>query len=162
MTTVPATTTAALRAAPPFEATLSPTDPLPLPLATEPMVIQLASLVALHVQLACVCTCTVALPPAALTATAMGVTLNRHAAASCTMLTVSLFTSIVDRRGDGSWFAATRYSTAPSPWPLLAEVMTIQFAFPDAAHVQSRVVVIPSVPAAPDAGTLGIEFATAT
>jgi hypothetical protein len=78
------------------------------------------------------------------------------------MLTVSLFTSIVERRADGSWFAATRYSTAPSPWPLLGDVMTIQFAFPDAAHVQSRVVVIARLPAPPDAGTVDIEFATAT
>jgi hypothetical protein len=50
----------------------------------------------------------------------------------------------------------------PSPWPLVAEVMTTHCAVFDAAHVQSRAAFTVSDPAPPEAGTDSIELLTVT
>jgi energy-converting hydrogenase B subunit Q len=57
------------------------------------------------------------------------------------------------RRSDGLWLAATRNSTDPLPCPFVAEVSVTHAAGLDAAHVQSRVVVISTRPAPPADGT---------
>jgi len=69
---------------------------------------------------------------------------------------------MVPRLVAGSAFDATRYETDPSPCPLVADVIAIQLTPFDAAHVQSRVVAIVSVPAPPEAGTISGEFVTVT
>src|SRR5262245_21434053 len=66
------------------------------------------------------------------------------------------------RRAAGAPFAATRYEIDPSPWPLVADVITIHCAAFEAAHVQSRVAVTVSDPAPPEAGTVSIELVTVT
>jgi hypothetical protein len=73
-----------------------------------------------------------------------------------------LLTSIVPRRCAASVFAAIRYAAEPSPWPLLPDVITIHETWLDAAHVQSRLVAIVSVPAPPEGGADSIEFVTVT
>jgi hypothetical protein len=157
-----ATVTGALRGGPPFASTVSFTDALPDPLAVA-IWIQPASVAALHAHApgdASIATFTA--PPPADTATADGDTLKRHCAGSCAMSTFALLTSTVPRRGAGSVFAATRYSSAPLPCPFVPEVMTTHEALVDAAHVQSRVVVTVIVPAAPPAGTDCMEFSALT
>jgi hypothetical protein len=59
-------------------------------------------------------------------------------------------------------FAAMRYDDEPSPCPLLPEVITIHETELETAHVQSRLVVMLSVPAPPDGGADCIELVTLT
>jgi hypothetical protein len=101
-------------------------------------------------------------PPAAGLVAAAGVTANRHGAASCVMSAVASFTVTMPWRGDGSTFSATRYDTAASPWPFPDDMMEIHGVGVDADQVQSRFVLMVSVPEAPAAGTDVIELATAT
>jgi hypothetical protein len=68
----PAIVSVPLRAAPPFDATLNVTDPLPLPEAPFVNVIQASLAVAVHAQVAPAVTATVPLPPAASTAWLFG------------------------------------------------------------------------------------------
>jgi hypothetical protein len=78
------------------------------------------------------------------------------------MAALAVLTSMLARRAAGALFAATRYAIDPSPWPLVADVMTIHCAVFDAAHVQSRVALTVSEPAPPEAGTVSTEFVTVT
>ncbi len=55
-------------------------------------------------------------------------------------------------RAEGAEFSPTRKATAPSPCPLVPDVIAIHDALVDADHVQSRVVVTSTVPLAPAAG----------
>src|SRR4051812_15456759 len=56
---------------------------------------------------------------------------------------------ITPERLTGSAFAATRYVTFPSPWPLAEVVSDIHDAWDDALHVQSRSTMIETVPIPP-------------
>jgi len=56
---------------------------------------------------------------------------------------------ITPERLTGSAFAATRYVTFPSPWPLAEVVSDIHDACDDALHVQSRSTMIETVPTPP-------------
>jgi hypothetical protein len=74
-----------------------------------------------------------------------------------------LLTSSVERRCTGSVFADTRYAIDPLPCPLVADVIATHGAPAPAVHVQSLVVVTPSVLDAPAAGTEpDIAFSTDT
>src|SRR3954470_6287431 len=56
---------------------------------------------------------------------------------------------ITPERLTGSAFAATRYVTFPSPWPLADVVSDIHDACDDALHVQSRSTMTETVPTPP-------------
>jgi hypothetical protein len=130
------------------------------PAATE---IQAALLTAVHAHAGELAPTVISIePPAAGLAAADGVTVNRHGAGSCVTSTVASFTVTTPWRGDGSTFAATRYVTVASPWPASDDVSEIHGVAVDADHVQSRFVLMVSVPEAPAAGTEGIELVTDT
>ncbi len=101
-------------------------------------------------------------PPAGGLAAVVGVTVNTHGAASCVTSAVASFTVTRPWRGDGSTFAATRYESEASPCPFGVDVIEIHGVAVEADHVQSRFVVMVSVPEAPAAGTVDIELATVT
>jgi hypothetical protein len=77
VTVCPAIVSVPVRAdVPVFAVVLYVTVPLPVPLAPAVTVIQVALLVAVHVQPVCVVTLTVELPPAAGSASVVGATVN--------------------------------------------------------------------------------------
>ena len=78
------------------------------------------------------------------------------------MSAVASFTVTMPWRGVGSTFVSTRYDNAASPWPLADDISEIHDVAVDADHVQSRLVLMVSVPEAPAAGTEVIELPTDT
>src|SRR4051812_42004890 len=158
----PATVNDALRAPALFGSTVKVIDPLPVPDEADVMWIHPAWLTAVHPQLPVASIVSVTAPPAAPTATVRGDTVNRHSAASCETVAFEALMSIVAWRGAGSRLAATRYATEPSPWPVVAEVMTIQGAALDAAQVQSRLVATATVPEPPAAPAESAELVSVT
>jgi hypothetical protein len=158
----PAIITEAERAFPEFAATFSVTLPEPVPLRGAAIAIQFAVVSALHAHEPSEVMRTATVPPAVGAAALMASSVNWHTAASCAIPTCWSFTSSVPRRATWSTFAATRYATLPSPWPLLADVRAIHSFEDDAAHVQSREVDTVNVPAPPEAATFGDELLTVT
>ena len=151
------------RASPPFGRTFSVTVPLPEPLDPAVTVIHDAVLSAVHPHAGELASTAMPIgPPAAGLVAAAGVTVNRHGAASCVMSAVASFTVTMPWRGVGSTFVSTRYDNAASPWPLADDISEIHDVAVDADHVQSRLVLMVSVPEAPVAGTEVIELPTDT
>jgi hypothetical protein len=151
------------RTSPPFGSTFTVTVPLPEPLDPAVTVIHDAVLSAVHPHAGeLAATATLIGPPTAGLDAAAGVTVNRHGAASCVMSAVASFTVTTPWRGDGSTLPSTRYDNAASPCPLGDDISEIHDVDVDADHVQSRLVLIVSVPAAPVAGTEVIELPTDT
>lgn len=157
----PAMSTVPVREGPPFGATLSVTAPFPVPLAPSATAIHSVWLAADHPQVPPDCTLTATVPPCAGTVGVAALTSNLHAG-SWVMPTCVLLTSSIPFRCTGSVFAAIRNAADPSPWPLLPDVITIHATSLEAAHVQSRLVAIVSVPAPPDGGTDCVELVTLT
>ena len=156
-------TTVAARASPPFGRTDNVTVPLPEPLDPAAIVIHDAVAVAVHPhagELAPIAT--LIDPPDAGLDVSGGVTVNRHGAGSCVTSAVASLTVTTPCRGDGSLFAATRYVNVASPCPFVDDAIAIHGVGVDADHVQSRLVLILSVPDAPAAGTEDIELVTET
>ena len=155
--------TVASRASPPFGRTDNVTVPLPEPLDPAAIVIHDAAVVAVHPQAGELAPTEMLIdPPAAGLDVSVGVTVNRHGAASCVTSAVVSFTVTTPCRGDGSTFGATRYVSAASPCPVVDDAIEIHGVCVDADHVQSRSVLIVSVPDAPAAGTDDIELLTET
>ena len=112
----PATRTVPRRPAPVLVSTNSSAVPSPAPLPRTTRTHD-ASLAAVHAHAATADTPTVTVPPFAATATAPGLTANRHGAASCaTVIRVSLMRIAEDRRM-ATVFSATVTVRTPSPWP---------------------------------------------
>jgi hypothetical protein len=147
----------AARAPPVLGATLNWTDPLPLPLAPEVMVIHEALLAAVHPHPLLVETATGPPPPPDAGAEwPVGLIEYEHGVTAAAWLTVNVSPAIVsvpDRAPPV--LGATLNSTPPLPLPLAPDVMLIQGAWLAAVHAHPLLVDTATGPAAPPAADAG-------
>lgn len=141
VTLCPATVSVPLRAGPVFGCTVYVTVPLPVPVCPVRSVIQLALLLAVHVQAdAAVTPIGVPEPPVAPMLAVVGDTLYEHdVPASVTVICCPAIVR-VPVRTEVVELAATEMLTVPLPFPLAPDVMVIQLAVVAAVHEQAFVV----------------------
>jgi hypothetical protein len=142
-----------VRELPEFAGTRNATVPLPFPLAPEVIVMNGALLVAAHVHPLGAPTATLLSPAAEPTVCSVGVSVNRHGAASCMMRTRLSLMTISASRAAAPPFGATRKSTLPLPCPDEGETSRIQLVCVDTLHSHSGWAVTEMVPVPPSATT---------
>jgi hypothetical protein len=146
----PAIVSVALRAAPPFAATLKVTDAGPLPLAPDMIVIQSTGLDAIHVHPSPAVTAIVPDPPTTSNDCDVGAIENVHPEA-CSTVNDCPATEIVPVRA-GPELGATLNSTDPEPDLFAPAGIEIQLPVVVAFHPQPAEVVTAMLPVPPTAG----------
>jgi len=134
---------------------------LPVPLAPDVIVIQVALLTAVQVQPLpeVIVTAAFPVPPLPETGCDVGATVNAHGAAWFTVTVCPAMVS-VRRRADVPVFAVVLYVTVPLPVPLAPAVTVIQVALLVAVQVQPVCVVTFTVELPPAAGSASVVGAT--
>ena len=137
-------------------ATLNVTTPLPVPVAPEVTVIQLALLVAVRAHPVVPVTATDNDAPAAATLDwLVGEIVNApHAVAACDTMNVCPPTTTVPARNPPVALAATLSDTVPVPVPVAPDVTVIQLALLVAVHAQP-VVPVTAIDTGPPAAEIG-------
>ena len=137
-----------------LDATRNTTEPLPVPVAPDVIVIHDTLLFAVHGHPPSAETPTLAFPPAGGTVKSAGSIVNRHGVASCETRTRLSLMRISPSLTDGSGLGAARKSTLPLPCPASGDSAEIQLVGVDTFHAHSASAVTERVPVPPSAPML--------